>query len=337
MNGPYSNIAKVLTALLILSLLFLKGCGSSSDNTVILITPAPVDEIEEQIAAFNEIYPDIRVETMYMGVGEITTRIRAERNNPQTDVASDIPISYIRNNPELFRTHISEHDDAFADHLKDSETHKWYGNYRGPQVLLVNTNLMPDGREKVTSWHDLANPEFEGEIIMANPGLSSSAFSQLHLMVSIGGWELVEGILKNAVITPSSRLAYQGVADGEYAIGMLTENVAVNLYNDGYPVVFIYLEEGTNDQMTGISIIENSPNTANAELLFEFLNSREAHQISASEPYFRRSARPDVSLHPDMVQTDNLEFAVSIDDIISISAEEHEAMLNRFDDLMADM
>lgn len=322
---------------LIGTLFFLNACSGSDADTIVLITPAPVDEIEEQIDAFNEQYPELRVETMYMGVGEITTRIRAESGNPQTDVAADIPVSYIRQNPELFRSHVSDHDDAFSDELKDAETHKWYGHYRGPQAFIINTNLLPEGGDEINSWQDLTKPEYEGEIIMANPGLSSSAFSQLHLMVTIGGWDLVEDILKNATITPSSRLAYQGVADGEYAIGMLTENVGVNLVADDYPVELVYPEEGTNDQMTGLAMVENSPNPEKAELFFEFLNSREAHQISASEPYFRRSARTDVELHPNMVPTEELNFAVSIADIMAITEEEHSEMLDRFDDLMADM
>jgi iron(III) transport system substrate-binding protein len=315
----------------------LSSCRMSDGNTVVLVTPAPVSEIEEQIDAFNVHYPDIRVETMFLGVGEITTRIRAESENPQIDVASDIPVSYIMQNPDLFQSYISEDDEAFAPNLKDDENNTWYGHYSGPQVIIVNTNLIPDAREKIHGWNDLADPAYRGEIILANPSLSSSAFDQLRLMVTVGGWDLVEAILQNSVITPSSRLAYQGVADGEYAIGMLTENIAVNLVNDDYPVVFIYPEEGTNETLTGLSIVENSPNYENAKLLFEFLNSRESHQIAASAPYFRRTARTDVELHPDMLPTTEIPFAVSLSEIMAFTPERHETMLQRFDRLMADM
>jgi iron(III) transport system substrate-binding protein len=332
------NVIKQLASTMTIALFFVvSGCKLSDENTVVLVTPAPVSEIEEQIDAFNVHYPDIRVETMYLGVGEITTRIRAEGRNPQIDVASDIPVSYIIQNPDLFHSYVSEEDEAYAQNLKDSENHTWYGHYSGPQVILVNTNLIPDARQKIKGWNDLKDPEYRGEIILANPSLSSSAFDQLRLMVTIGGWDLVESVLQNSVITPSSRLAYQGVADGEYAIGMLTENIAVNLVNDGYPVVFIYPEEGTNETLTGLSIVENSPNYDNAKILFEFLNSRESHQIAASAPYFRRTARTDVELHPDMLPTKDIPFAVSLSEIMAFTPDRHEAMLERFDELMADM
>lgn len=332
------NKLKSISYLSIIAIAFvISGCKMSSQNTVVLVTPAPVSEIEAQIDAFNTHYPDIRVETMFLGVGEITTRIRAEGNNPQIDVASDIPVSYIIQNPDLFHSYVSEDDEAYAQNLKDSENHSWYGHYSGPQVIIVNTNLIPDAREKIKGWNDLQDEAFRGEIILANPSLSSSAFDQLRLMVTIGGWELVESVLQNSVITPSSRLAYQGVADGEYAIGMLTENIAVNLVNDGYPVVFIYPEEGTNETLTGLSIVENSPNYENAKLLFEFLNSRESHQLAASAPYFRRTARTDVELHPDMLPTSDIPFAISLSEIRAFTPDRHEAMIERFNELMADM
>lgn len=337
-NNNLINITSQLVITVTIACVFLlSGCKMSGGNTVVLVTPAPVSEIEEQIDAFNIHHPEIRVETMYLGVGEITTRIRAERSNPQIDVASDIPVSYIMQNPDLFISYESEDDEAFPSNLKDDENYTWYGLYSGPQVILVNTNLITDATEKIKGWNDLADPAYRGEIILANPSLSSSAFDQLRLMVTVGGWELVEDVLKNSVITPSSRLAYQGVADGEYAIGMLTENIAVNLVNDDYPVVFIYPEEGTNETVQGLSIIENSPNYENAKLLFEFLNSRESHQIAASAPYFRRSARSDVELHPDMLPRAEIPFAVSLSEIMAFTPERHEAMLERFDRLMADM
>lgn len=328
---------KLIIAISIVAFNFFTGCAPSGDNTVVLVTPAPVSEIEKQIEAFNEHYPDIRVETMYLGVGEITTRIRAESRNPQIDVASDIPVSYILQNPDLFYSYKSEHDDAFPEEVKDNENYTWYGNYRGPQVILVNTNLIPSAQEKISSWNDLADTAYRGEIILANPSLSSSAFDQLRLMETVGGWDLVEDVMQNSVITPSSRLAYQGVADGEYAIGMVTEHLAYNLVDDDYPVTFIYPEEGTNEPVGSLSIIENAPNYENAKLLFEFLNSRESHQIVASAPFFRRSIRPDVDLHPDVKPWSEIPIAVTLSDIMSYTPERHEAMLERFNALMADM
>lgn len=329
---------KVVVSLVlgVVSMLTSQVLAQEQSGRVVWITPAPIDEIEEQIQAFNDLYPNIRVETLFMGVGEITTRLRAEAANPQADVASDIPVSYIRTNPDLFRSHVSEHDEVFADDVKDAENHTWYGHYGGPQIIFVNTNIIPE-EEAPRTWAELADPRFEGEIIMANPALSSSAFSQLYVMLEIGGWELVEGVLRNAVITPSSRLAWQGVADGEFGVGMVTESTGINLVHEGYPLLTIYPEDGTNNMVTGLSIVEGAPNPENAVLLFEFLNSREAHEMVAGPPYFRRSARPDVELHETMLPTAEINFILSVDDMISITAEEHESILEQFDEVMGGM
>jgi iron(III) transport system substrate-binding protein len=322
-----------VSALLLLSM----GCELDGRERVVWITPAPVGEVEAQIMAFNELHPDVRVETLFMGVGEIATRIRAEATNPRTDVASDLPLSYVRQHPTLFRSYVSEHESAFGDEVKDTEEHRWYGHYGGPQVLLVNTRLMPDEQARPRAWRDLVDPQYRGEIILANPALSSSAFTQLFVIIHLGGWELVEEIMRNAVITPSSRLAWQGVADGEYAIGAATENVAIRLLDEGYPVEVIYPDDGTNDMMTGLAMVANSPNPEAAVLLFEFLNSRGAHQIAASAPNYRRSVRPDVELHPAMLPTEEISFVLGIEEMTQITPERHEEILERFDELMARM
>ncbi len=84
-------------------------------------------------------------------------------------------------------------------------------------------------------------------------------------------------------------------------------------------------------------MVANSPNTEAAALLFEFLNSREAHQIAASAPNYRRSARPDVDLHPAMRPAEEMNFVLGVEEMTEITPERHAEILERFDQLMARM
>ncbi len=317
-------------------LLFAGGAAEEQTDEpvgrVVLATASPTAEVEEQIAEFNEIYPDIRVETLFMGVGESFSRVQAERGNPTMDVWTGGGVGFREAICELMSDYVSTEDAAFPDHLKGPEC-GWYGQNAPPQIFLLNTDILTED-EMPRTWADLADPKWEGEIILANPALSSSSFNQVQMLLHIGGWDLVEAVVNNAVITPSSRLAWQGVADGEFAIGMATENTVITLEYNDYPVTAYYPEDGVNENLTVVSLLDNSPNPANARRLYDFLNSRVAHEIIVQPPHFRRAVRPDVELHELMTPTAELNFAVTEEDL-RLSAEERAEILDRFDDIMA--
>lgn len=342
-SGVNDNMIKTIrnsfASLVALGLLLLTGAAFAQDEPsgrVVWATAQSVDEVELQIEAFNAHYPKVRVETLFMGVGEIASRIQAEAANPQIDVWTSGGVGYRESmDQDLLRSYVSTEDAAFPDDAKDTENHKWYGQYSPPQIIFVNTNLL-SVEDSPTSWADLGDPKFKGMILMANPALSSSAFAQVNNMVHLGGWELVEAVLQNATVTPSSRLAWQGVADGEYAIGMVTENTALTLAHEGYPVRPVYPSEGVDTNLNVGTLVANSPNPDNAALLFDWLNSQEAHELVAQPPHFERSARPDVTLHDSMLSNAEIVFGLTREEATP-SPEAREELLEKFDELLSNL
>jgi len=303
------------------------------EGNVVWATASPIDEVEATIDIFNEIYPNVRVDAIYGGVGELANRIEGEAADPQIDVWSGGGHTYREALSHLVRSYESVHDDQFPENMK-AEDRTWYAQFTPPQIFMVNTNIISE-EDMPQTWADLADPKYEGEIVFANPGLSSSAFNQMQLMVAAGGWDLVRDIIDNAVVVSSSRLTWQGVANGEYGICMVTENSAYIVQHDGYPVEILYPEDGVNEILTVVSLIENSPNQRNAELLLDVINSVEVHELLAGPPHFRRSARPDVELHESMVPTSELNFALTLEEQ-NVTTEERDELLQRFDEIFAE-
>ena len=104
--------------------------------------------------------------------------------------------------------------------------------------MIVNTKLMPI-EQAPKSWIDLAKPEFKGKFIMANPAQSGSAFSQLHQIVGLHGWDVMDKIINNAVFVSSSKLAFQNIAKGESPIGLTSEFNVVQSKEEGFPVAAV--------------------------------------------------------------------------------------------------
>ena len=167
---------------------------------------------------------------------------------------------------------------------------------------------------------------------MANPALSGSAYAQLAQMLQLHGWPLIQQVVKNATITSSSKLAYQSVGTGEFAIGLTGEENVFKLKEDGRPVDAVHPAEGTGLRFDAVGIIKGGPNPDNAKLFLDFITSKEAHSIAAGKPFFRRSVRKDVAPPPGLKPTAEIRF---FDYDVEKAAKEKGANLKKFDEIMA--
>lgn len=83
---------KFLALLLVLSMVFtLCACGKKTDDSkytgkLVVYSPHDADPLNAGVAQFKEKYPNIDVEVIAAGTGELCQRIVAEAENPQGDV-----------------------------------------------------------------------------------------------------------------------------------------------------------------------------------------------------------------------------------------------------------
>ncbi|MBI3452549.1 MAG: extracellular solute-binding protein, partial [Rhodospirillales bacterium] len=160
-------------------------------------------------------------------------------------------------------------------------------------AFIVNTKMMPlDKAPK--NWTDLAKPEFKGKILMANPAQSGSAYSQMHQILMLYGWDVMAKIIQNTTFVTSSKLAYQNVAKGEFPVGLTSEFNILVMKNEGFPVEAIYPADGTALIIDANGIIKGGPNPENARKFLDFISSKQAHAILVDLDK-RRSARLDTA------------------------------------------
>ncbi len=297
----------------------------------VVIYNADTAEFGEAFAkAFNAHYPDIKVEIISAGVGQLFTRVKAEAARPQGDIMLAASKESFLQMADLFQPYVSRLDGDFPEQMKDRER-RFYGFSMPLQVLIINTTLV-SAAESPKAWKDLGDPKWKGKIIMANPALSGSAYAQLAQMIQLHGWPLVQQVVKNATITSSSKLAYQGVGTGEFAIGLTGEENVVKLKSEGRPVEAVHAAEGTGLRFDAVGIIKGGPNPDNARQFLDFINSKEAHSIAVGKPFFRRSVRKDVAPPPGLKATAEIKF---FDYDVEKAAQDKAANLKKFEELMA--
>ena len=205
-------------------------------GSLVVYSPHDADPLNAGVALFQAAYPNINVEVIAAGTGELCQRVVAESENPQGDVlwggGADTLAAYV----DYFAAYVCANDDVIGDAYKDAAD-LWIGESPLPMVIIYNKTLI-DEANVPTTWEGLCDEALKGQIAYASPAKSGSAYTQLCTMLFSQptldeGWTMVEKFIANldGKIQDSSGNCHKLVAAGEYAIGVTIEKSAV-LYND---------------------------------------------------------------------------------------------------------
>jgi len=282
----------LLTICLLLGVIFTATVSAQQGNLVVWVA-ASQEEGQNLVQAFSKHYPNINVDMIRAGSGELLTRLMAEQPKPNGDIIVGIAKEAFEGNIDLFAAYKTKNDTQIPANLKDQrEVPKYYGFSMPLQAFMINTNILaPEDYPK--TWKDLALPKYKGQIILANPALSGSAYAQAFQMYTLYGLDFIKEVIANATFVTSSSMVPESVARGEYGIGITGEyNIAQHI-DAGSPVIAIYPEDGTGARFDASGIIANGPNPENAQLFMDFLTSKEAYEI-----VFKTSSRRTV--HPEV-------------------------------------
>ena len=162
----------------------------------------------EQFRSCTRTSPSIS----YGQAQELLTRLMAESPKPSGDILLGIAKESLDQVYDLLVNYKAQYHDDIPENLRDTaEVPKYYGFSMPLQAFMVNTNLL-DPEDYPLSWADLADEKYRGEIILANPALSGSAYAQLYMMYDIYGFDFAVDVAKNAVFTASSTMVPESVA-----------------------------------------------------------------------------------------------------------------------------
>ena len=285
------------TALLLTVLIMFGAVSVLAEGSLVIYSPHDANPLQAGIALFQAAYPDIKVEYIAAGTGELLQRVAAESENPLADVLWGGGADSLAAFKPYFQPYVCANDAVIEEAFKDTED-LWIGESPLPMVLFYNKNLVKE-EEAPKDWKDLLDPKWKGQIAYASPAKSGSAYTQLCTMILAeggpegGGWDFVEKFYQNldGKVQDSSGNCHKLVASGEYAIGITIEKSAV-LYADNPDVAFVYPAQNSAVP-DGVAIIKNAPNLENAKLFVDFVTGLEC-QKDQNVNWKRRPVRSDL-------------------------------------------
>jgi len=268
-------------------------------RSLVVYSPHPLDFIDAIVHEF-EVETGIKVEVVPAGTGELLRRVEAERDDPRCDVMWGGSRASLEIYKRYFEPYVSANEASFV--ARYIEEGRCYTPFTAvPTVFMYNKNLMPGGGQP-RSWAELLDPKWRGAIAFADPSLSSSSFEALvNMLFAMGGgdspagWDYVGRFAANlgGTLLGGSSAVYNGVANGEYAVGVTFEEAAAGYLRQGAPVGIVYPAEGTIVEPDGVAVIKGARNRENARLFVDFVTSRKV-QAKIAKDLNRRSCRVDV-------------------------------------------
>ncbi|MGN0774007.1 MAG: extracellular solute-binding protein [Candidatus Ventricola sp.] len=306
---------KKFFALMLAMMLLVTASAALADGSLVVYSPHDADPLNAGVTMFQAAYPDIDVQVIAAGTGELCQRIVAESENPQGDVlwggGADTLAGYV----DYFDAYVCANDDVIGDAYKDADD-MWIGESPLPMVFIYNKNLIAE-EDVPKTWDDLCNEALKGKIAYASPAKSGSAYTQLCTMLFSKdtideGWELVFNFIKNldGKVQDSSGNCHKLVASGEYAVGVTIEKSAV-LYNDNPDIAYVYPEKNSAVP-DGVALIKNCPNPDNAKLFIDYVTGLEC-QTAQNADWARRPVRSDLTpvglVGLDTLDLGNYDFA----------------------------
>ena len=241
------------------------------------------------VAAFERA-SGVRVSMTRKSSGETLTQVRAEASNPRGDVwwggTGDPHMQAAQENltAEYRSPRLSELHD-WARRQAEQAQFRTVGIYAG--ALGYSYNVPELQRRRIAApkcWADLAKPEFRGEVQVADPNTSGTAYTMLATLVQLMGEEpaftFLKALHRNVnQYTRSGAAPARAVATGETLVGITFQHDALIQALAGAPVKVVSPCEGTGYEIGSMSLVKGAKNMENAKKWYDWALSVDAQNI----------------------------------------------------------
>ena len=252
----------------------------------------------------------IKVSMTQKGSGETIAQLKAEAQNPKGDVwfggtgdphlqAAEEGLTEVYKSPKMAELH------PWAVKQNTDSGGKTVGIYAGALGFGFNTELLAKKNVKAPAcWADLLKPEFKGEIQMANPNSSGTAYVAIATLVQLMGEEKAFDYLKKMhaninAYTRSGTAPMKAVARGETMVSISFVHDGVTEALAGFPVKTATPCEGTGYEIGSMSIVKGARNMANAKKFYDWALTPEAQKLEAQAKQFQVPSNKATPLPPE--------------------------------------
>ena len=343
-----------LLLLPIMALSLLTGCSNTNTNsptdettdattTELSGTMKVVATSESYVTLFDKFTQDtgVDVELLSMSSGELLSKLRAEGGTPSADLwfGGGVDAFMSAKDDGLLEQVTFEADDELDATYRDADGY-WYSKGLTIVGFLVNNTLATELNLDIpTSWEDLLDEQYAGEIIMSNPAISGTNYGVVNCLLQVmgedAGWTYFNALNEN--------IAYYGrrgsdpmnkvIAD-EYAIGITYLDGTIDALLEQYDVTIVYPSDGIPYIPEGVAVFKGAENVDAAKYFVEWLYSDDENLQLLAEIDKKTAVKV---IKPSMEGVDLAYDTSSLVDVdVALFGSQRNAILEKFEVLMGD-
>ena len=310
------------------------------DSLTVLCTPQE-DWCQVMVQHFEE---ETGVDTNYVRLssGEALARLQAGAEAPEFSVWWGGPADgFVAANADgLLETYSSPNAEAIPAEYKDADG-VWTGVYVGALGFCSNQAVLDElGVDVPDSWDDLTDPKLAGQVAIAHPASSGTAYTALYTQVMRLGSEdaaieFAKEVHPNILQYTSSGAAPAEMAGrGEVAVSVVFSHDCVRNIEAGFSdLVVSFPEEGTGYEIGGTALIANAPEPNAAKAWIDWALEASTQEIGPNEAAsFQLPTNPDAAVNENSVNLDEVNL---VDYDFQAAGEAREALTQRFEDEVA--
>jgi iron(III) transport system substrate-binding protein len=261
----------------------------------------------------------IKVNMSLKGSGEALAQLIAEKANPKTDVwfggTGDPHLQAAENDLTIeYRSATLPQLHAWAQQQAKQSGYRTVGIYSGPLGFGYNTELVAKKKLEVPkSWADLLKPQYKGEIQVANPASSGTAYTMVATLVQLMGedraFDYLKGLHRNVgQYTRSGTGPIKAVARGETAVSISFVHDGPGEKLQGFPVETVTPAEGTGAEIGSMSIIKGARNLEPAKKFYEWALTPQAQQFGAAAKQYQLPSNKATPVDPHVPDFKKIRF-----------------------------
>jgi len=249
-------------------------------------------------------------------------RLRAEKENPRGDVwwggtgdphlqAAEETLTEPYQSPTLARLR------DWAQRQAQRSGYRTVGIYLGALGFGYNTEEL--ARRKLPApacWADLIRPEFRGEVQMADPNSSGTAYTMLATIVQLMGEEPAFDYMKKLhrninEYTKAGAAPALATGQGETLIGIAFQHDVLQVLRRNRPVKVVSPCEGTGYEIGSMSLVSGARHMAEAKKFYEWALSPAAQGMGPQYNSFQlpsNTATPVPDGAPDITKIKLIDY-----------------------------
>ena len=284
----------------------------------------------------------IKVAMTRKSSGETFAQIKAEASNPKGDVwwggTGDPHLQAAEEglSQEYKSTKLAELADWSKGQAAAAD-YKTVGIYMGGLGFGYNTELLAaKGLPEPKCWADLAKPVYKGEVQMANPNSSGTAYTTLATMVQLlgedGGFDYMKALHLNInQYTKSGSAPIKAAARGETTIGIVFMHDAVTQAVKGFPIKVVAPCEGTGYEIGSMSIIKGARNLESAKKWVDFALAADVQSLAVQAKSYQVPSNTGAAVPKEAPKLDEIKL-IDYNFKLYGSSAERKRLLKKWDD-----